>query len=125
MLCEERKRIEARLLIHAQSLQNKLALIHYDIKDVICKEQEKREQNAVERIKSSNESIIEAISEFLQIWPMDHNCAPELCAPELWSESFELGRVHSDYKQAHISPLYKKGDRAKAVNYRPVALTSQ
>ena len=39
-----------------------------------------------------------------------------------WSESFELGRVH--YKQAHISPLYKKGNRAKAVNYRLVALTS-
>ena len=33
------------------SLQNKLALIHYDIKDAICKEQEKR--NAVERIKSN------------------------------------------------------------------------
>ena len=54
------------------------------------------------------------------------NCAPELCEPIrlLWSESIELERVHSYYKQAHISPLYKKGDRAKAVNYRPVALTS-
>ena len=58
---KEEKRIEARLsavlcrgqLIHARSLQNKLALIHYDIKDAICKEQEKREQNAVERIKSN------------------------------------------------------------------------
>ena len=52
---------------------------------------------------------------------------PELCEPInriLLRESFELGRVHNYYMQAHISPLYKKGDRAKAVNYRPVALTS-
>ena len=28
------------------------------------------------------------------------------------------------YKETHISPLYKKGNRAHAVNYRPVALTS-
>ena len=83
----------------------------------------------------SNESIIDAISKIASDSASGpdgipvillKNCAPELCEPIrlLWSESFELGRVHSYYKQAHISPLYKKGDRAKAVNYRPVALTS-
>ena len=35
-----------------------------------------------------------------------------------------MGKVHNFYKQSHISPLYKKGDRSKALNYRPVALTS-
>ena len=60
-LRRKKERIEARLsdvlcrgqLIHAHILQNKLALVHHDIKDAICKEQEQREQNAVERIKSN------------------------------------------------------------------------
>ena len=54
------------------------------------------------------------------------NCAKELCSPIriIWEESFENGTVPSFYKDAYITPLFKKGDRAKAVNYRPVALTS-
>lgn len=54
------------------------------------------------------------------------SCASELCHPIrlIWEESFHSGKVPQFYKETHISPLYKKGDRAKAVNYRPVALTS-
>ena len=54
------------------------------------------------------------------------NSAKELCSPIriIWEESFENGTVPSFYKDAYITPLFKKGDRAKAVNYRPVALTS-
>jgi hypothetical protein len=53
-------------------------------------------------------------------------CPQELCEPInlIWIESFNLGVVPNFYKDAHISPLYKKGNRAHAVNYRPVALTS-
>ena len=53
-------------------------------------------------------------------------CAQELCQPIklIWTESYTLGLVPKFYKETHISPLYKKGNRAHAVNYRPVALTS-
>ena len=54
------------------------------------------------------------------------NCARELCCPIklIWTESFYSSTVPQFYKDTHISPLFKKGDRARAVNYRPVALTS-
>ena len=39
----------------------------------------------------------------------------------IWSESFDCGKVPQYYKQTNISPLFKKGNRAKAGNYRPVA----
>ena len=54
------------------------------------------------------------------------NCAKELLSPLriIWEESFDRGTVPKYYKDTIITPLYKKGDRARAVNYRPVALTS-
>ena len=54
------------------------------------------------------------------------NCAEELAYPIklIWSESFHLGIVPQFYKDTCITPLFKKGDHARAVNYRPVALTS-
>ena len=54
------------------------------------------------------------------------NCADELCEPIklIWSESFHTGIVPEFYKQSYVTPLYKKGDRARALNYRPVSLTS-
>ena len=54
------------------------------------------------------------------------NCAESLCEPIriLWEESFSRNVVPAFYKRANISPLFKKGDRSRAKNYRPVALTS-
>ena len=54
------------------------------------------------------------------------NCATELCEPLriLWSESFQTGVVPPFYKSSYITPIFKKGDRARAVNYRPISLTS-
>jgi len=54
------------------------------------------------------------------------NCVKELCSPLriIWEQSFERSSVPMFYKETLITPLYKKGDRARAVNYRPVALTS-
>ena len=54
------------------------------------------------------------------------NCASALCEPIklLWKESFETGIVPEFYKKSFVSPLYKKGDRARADNYRPISLTS-
>ena len=54
------------------------------------------------------------------------NCASELCDPiiRIWKESYSSGIVPQFYKQSFVTPLYKKGDRAKAINYRPISLTS-
>ena len=38
--------------------------------------------------------------------------------------SMELGTVPNDWKQANVTAIYKKGERFKASNYRPVSLTS-
>ncbi|KAL5268247.1 hypothetical protein ACHWQZ_G002197 [Mnemiopsis leidyi] len=53
-------------------------------------------------------------------------CASSLSAPIhlLWSESMSLGHVPSYYKTGYVTPLFKKGSRCDAANYRPVTLTS-
>ena len=41
-----------------------------------------------------------------------------------WDHSMSTGIVPQCYKLYHIAPLYKKGSKAIAANYRPVSLTS-
>ena len=55
-----------------------------------------------------------------------NECAAEFCEPFkiIWSESFALRTVPQFYKDTFINPIYKKGSKAHAANYRPVALTS-
>ena len=53
-------------------------------------------------------------------------CAKEL-APgitKLFQLSVDTGTLPSDWKNAHVTPVYKKGDVHAAGNYRPVSLTS-
>ena len=54
-----------------------------------------------------------------------------MCAHELvdvyqilFQASLDQGIVPSDWKEANVVPLFKKGDRCKAENYRPISLTS-
>ena len=52
--------------------------------------------------------------------------APEV-APILtliFKSSLNTGQLPQDWKTANVSPIFKKGDRTKASNYRPVSLTS-
>ena len=42
----------------------------------------------------------------------------------LFQASISQGTVPTSWKKAHIVPIYKKGSRAQASNYRPVSLTS-
>ena len=53
-------------------------------------------------------------------------CASSLSVPIhlLWSESMSTGIVPQFYKTGYVSPLFKKGSRCNAANYRPVTLTS-
>ena len=42
----------------------------------------------------------------------------------IFQASLSQGHIPSSWKQAYISPMFKKEDRSKASNYRPVSLTS-
>ena len=42
----------------------------------------------------------------------------------LFQASLNSGIVPDDWKKAYVSPIYKKGSKCLAVNYRPVSLTS-
>ena len=37
---------------------------------------------------------------------------------------FKEGIVPAEWKEANVTPLFKKGSRSKTENYRPVSLTS-
>ena len=52
--------------------------------------------------------------------------ADELCTPlaHIFQLSLEEGYVPSDWRIAHIIPIFKKGSRSKPGNYRPISLTS-
>ena len=41
----------------------------------------------------------------------------------LFNTSLMSASVPEDWRKAHVSPIYKKGDRYKTENYRPVSLT--
>ena len=48
--------------------------------------------------------------------------APHLTA--IFNNSLETGEVPSDWKEANVTPIFKKGDRKLPGNYRPISLTS-
>jgi hypothetical protein len=48
--------------------------------------------------------------------------APILTA--IYQQSLDTGTVPSDWRQANITPIFKKGSRSSPKNYRPVSLTS-
>ena len=42
----------------------------------------------------------------------------------IFQYSLDEGDIPADWKSANVTPIFKKGDRSKAGNYRPVSLTS-
>ena len=42
----------------------------------------------------------------------------------LFQQSLNCGVVPNDWKQAYVTPIYKKGDKSSPINYCPVSLTS-
>lgn len=54
------------------------------------------------------------------------SCKEQIAIPLLmmWQESFNTGIIPPSLKMQYITPIYKKGDRTQAANYRPVSITS-
>ena len=52
--------------------------------------------------------------------------ADVLCTPlaKLFQNSIDSGEVPKQWREAMVTPIFKKGDKHLASNYRPVSLTS-
>jgi len=53
-------------------------------------------------------------------------CASAFAIPLtlIFKESFDSSQLPVQFRSANVTPLYKKGDKTLAGNYRPVSLTS-
>lgn len=54
------------------------------------------------------------------------HCADIICSPltDIFTTSLRTGDVPSDWRNANLTPIYKKGPTSNPLNYRPVSLTS-
>ena len=52
---------------------------------------------------------------------LSSSIAPALC--RIFNPSLKYGVVSSDWKSANVTPLFKKGSKQMAENYRPISLT--
>ena len=54
------------------------------------------------------------------------SCCDELSHPLflLWKASFNSGHIPDSLKTQYVTPVYKKGDKTEAANYRPISITS-
>ena len=54
------------------------------------------------------------------------NCAEIISLPLtlIYEKSLQEGKLPTDWKKANVTPIYKKGSKNDAGNYRPVSLTS-
>ena len=41
----------------------------------------------------------------------------------IFTRSLCTGELHTEWTQANVAPIFKKGSKLQAVNYRPVSLT--
>ncbi|BHF58356.1 hypothetical protein SprV_0100130800 [Sparganum proliferum] len=83
-----------------------------------------REESVLEELKSLKECKSPGPDEIPA--KLLFELAQELAKPLsfLCQKSFDAGILPTDWKTAHITPLYKSGSRALATNYRSVSLTS-
>ena len=75
---------------------------------------------------------INALNEHKAWGPDDINpqllkeCANEIKLPlqQIFTRSIIEGEIPADWKKANVTPIFKKGERHKPDNYRPISLTS-
>ncbi|WAR10781.1 hypothetical protein MAR_035857, partial [Mya arenaria] len=71
-------------------------------------------------------SNVTASPELLNRNSYPNNCANELSTglSMIFQHSLNSGELPLDWRKANITPVFKKGDKHTAENYRPVSLTS-
>lgn len=42
---------------------------------------------------------------------------------QIFTKTIETGKIPTDWKHANVCPVFKKGDKHNAINYRPISLT--
>ena len=50
-----------------------------------------------------------------------HEISPILCI--IYQKSLDTGEVPTDWRTAHVSPIFKKGSKYNPENYKPISLT--
>ena len=92
-------------------------------------------ENLLENITFTEEDVVSAIGEINTYAACGEedipaivlkNCKEELSYPiwKIWRESLDTGEIPAVFKKQTITPVHKKGSKAKASNYRPISLTS-
>ena len=76
----------------------------------------------LDKLRSDKAAGADELSPRLLMEVKDEICYPLLT---IFKKSLNETCIPDDWKSANITPIYKKGSRALAENYRPVSLTSQ
>ncbi len=86
-----------------------------------CSFTPKMVREKLEKLKKNKGSGIDNFN--VNVMSQTLNWDTPLC--KLFNNSIQTGVIPQDWRDANITPLFKKGSRMSANNYRPVSLTSQ
>jgi ribonuclease P/MRP protein subunit RPP40 len=90
----------------------------FTLQDIIISENEVI--NSIGEFKAHKSPGIDGITSTYALKTKEIMAKP-LCL--LYNSSIERNQIPLEWKEANISPIFKKGDKSKVENYRPVSLT--
>ena len=90
------------------------------LSDIVINEELVRKK--LQKLRSDKATGANDISPKLLVEIKDEVCIP---LTVIFQNSLSTGQVPSDWRQADVTPIHKKGNRTLPSNYRPVSLTNQ